>query len=128
MSGAVGVIYQQFSLSLAVSILFSGFLALTFTPALIFRLVQPQLQPPDRPLRGAEHAAGQAHRPLHGDLRGDRGGAGRAVRARTGIVRAAGRPGLCDCRRPVAARGHPHPHRQGCGGRRAAPDVAGRDG
>ncbi|MEM6158961.1 efflux RND transporter permease subunit [Erwinia sp. P6884] len=34
MSGSVGVIYQQFSLSLAVSILFSGFLALTFTPAL----------------------------------------------------------------------------------------------
>jgi multidrug efflux pump len=35
MSGSVGVIYQQFSLSLAVSILFSGFLALTFTPALV---------------------------------------------------------------------------------------------
>ncbi|HAJ13836.1 MAG TPA: multidrug efflux RND transporter permease subunit, partial [Comamonadaceae bacterium] len=33
MAGSVGVIYQQFSLSLAVSILFSGFLALTFTPA-----------------------------------------------------------------------------------------------
>ena len=32
--GAVGVIYQQFSLTMVVSILFSGFLALTFTPAL----------------------------------------------------------------------------------------------
>ncbi|WJM84165.1 multidrug efflux RND transporter permease subunit [Dickeya chrysanthemi] len=34
MSGSVGVIYQQFSLTLVVSILFSGFLALTLTPAL----------------------------------------------------------------------------------------------
>ncbi|WP_205932601.1 efflux RND transporter permease subunit, partial [Pseudomonas viridiflava] len=37
----VGVIYQQFSLSLAVSILFSGFLALTFTPALCATLLKP---------------------------------------------------------------------------------------
>ena len=36
-----GVIYQQFSLSLAVSILFSGFLALTFTPALCALLMKP---------------------------------------------------------------------------------------
>ena len=35
----MGVIYQQFSLSLAVSILFSGFLALTFTPALCATLL-----------------------------------------------------------------------------------------
>lgn len=41
MSGSVGVIYQQFSLSLAVSILFSGFLALTFTPALCATLLKP---------------------------------------------------------------------------------------
>ncbi|WP_054891433.1 efflux RND transporter permease subunit [Pseudomonas sp. NBRC 111143] len=41
MSGSVGVIYQQFSLSLAVSILFSGFLALTFTPALCVTLLKP---------------------------------------------------------------------------------------
>ena len=40
MSGSVGVIYQQFSLSLAVSILFSGFLALTFTPALCATLLK----------------------------------------------------------------------------------------
>ncbi|MBE2292989.1 MAG: efflux RND transporter permease subunit, partial [Xanthomonadaceae bacterium] len=32
-SGSVGVIYQQFTLSMAVSILFSAFLALTLTPA-----------------------------------------------------------------------------------------------
>ena len=41
MSGSVGVIYQQFSLSLAVSILFSGFLALTFTPALCATFLKP---------------------------------------------------------------------------------------
>ncbi|CAM3732352.1 multidrug efflux RND transporter permease subunit [Bordetella tumulicola] len=41
MSGSVGVIYRQFSLSLAVSILLSGFLALTFTPALCATLLKP---------------------------------------------------------------------------------------
>jgi len=41
MAGSVGVIYQQFSLSLAVSILFSGFMALTFTPALCATLLKP---------------------------------------------------------------------------------------
>ncbi|MEL5589511.1 multidrug efflux RND transporter permease subunit [Serratia ureilytica] len=41
MGGAVGIIYQQFSISLAVSILFSGFLALTFTPALCATLLRP---------------------------------------------------------------------------------------
>ncbi|MDT4812955.1 Multidrug resistance protein MexB [compost metagenome] len=44
MAGSVGVIYQQFSLSLAVSILFSGFLALTFTPALCATLLKPVAQ------------------------------------------------------------------------------------
>ena len=41
MSGSVGVIYQQFSFTLAVSILFSGFLALTLTPALCATLLKP---------------------------------------------------------------------------------------
>jgi len=41
MSGSVGVIYRQFSLSLAVSILFSGFLALALTPALCASLLKP---------------------------------------------------------------------------------------
>jgi len=40
-SGSVGVIYQQFSLSMAVSILFSAFLALTLTPALCATLLRP---------------------------------------------------------------------------------------
>ncbi|MFJ4443388.1 multidrug efflux RND transporter permease subunit [Pseudomonas sp. NPDC089422] len=40
MGGSVGVIYKQFSISLAISILFSGFLALTFTPALCATLLK----------------------------------------------------------------------------------------
>jgi multidrug efflux pump len=41
MPGTVGVIYQQFSLSMAISILFSAFLALTLTPALCATLLKP---------------------------------------------------------------------------------------
>ena len=41
MDGSVGVIYRQFSLALAVSILFSGFLALSLTPALCATLLRP---------------------------------------------------------------------------------------
>ncbi|GGX10707.1 multidrug efflux RND transporter permease subunit [Pigmentiphaga litoralis] len=41
MGGSVGVIYQQFSLSMAASILFSGFLALSLTPALCATLLKP---------------------------------------------------------------------------------------
>jgi len=40
-SGSVGVIYQQFTLSMAVSILFSAFLALTLTPALCATMLKP---------------------------------------------------------------------------------------
>ncbi len=40
-SGSVGVIYRQFTLSMAVSILFSAFLALTLTPALCATLLKP---------------------------------------------------------------------------------------
>ena len=40
-SGSVGVIYQQFALSMAVSILFSAFLALSLTPALCATLLKP---------------------------------------------------------------------------------------
>lgn len=43
-SGSVGVIYQQFSLSMAVSILFSAFLALTLTPALCATLLKPHTE------------------------------------------------------------------------------------
>lgn len=41
MTGSVGVIYRQFSIAMAVSILFSAFLALTFTPALCATLLKP---------------------------------------------------------------------------------------
>jgi len=51
MQGSVGVIYQQFSLSMATSILFSAFLALTLTPALCATLLKPIAQ-------GEHHAKG----------------------------------------------------------------------
>jgi multidrug efflux pump len=41
MGGSVGVIYRQFSMSVAISILISGFLALTMTPALCATLLKP---------------------------------------------------------------------------------------
>lgn len=43
-SGAVGNIYRQFSMSLAVSIAFSAFLALSLTPALCATLLKPITQ------------------------------------------------------------------------------------
>lgn len=41
MSGSVGVIYRQFSVAMAVSIAFSAFLALSFTPALCATILKP---------------------------------------------------------------------------------------
>lgn len=41
MSGSVGVIYRQFAVAMAVSIMFSGFLALAFTPALCVTILKP---------------------------------------------------------------------------------------
>ncbi len=41
MSGSVGVIYRQFSVAMAVSILFSALLALSFTPALCVTILKP---------------------------------------------------------------------------------------
>ncbi|WP_242417723.1 efflux RND transporter permease subunit [Sphingomonas panni] len=40
-AGSVGTIYRQFSMAMAVSILFSAFLALTLTPALCATLLKP---------------------------------------------------------------------------------------
>ncbi len=51
MQGSVGVIYQQFSLSMATSILFSAFLALSLTPALCATLLKPIA-------KGEHHAKG----------------------------------------------------------------------
>ncbi|MDO7900269.1 efflux RND transporter permease subunit [Pseudomonas citrulli] len=51
MPGSVGVIYRQFSLSMATSILFSAFLALSLTPALCATLLKPIDQ-------GEHHAKG----------------------------------------------------------------------
>lgn len=44
MSGSVGIIYRQFSMVLAVSIMISGFLALTMTPALCATILKPVLK------------------------------------------------------------------------------------
>ncbi len=41
MKGSVGIIYRQFSMSVAVSIIISGFLALTLTPALCASILKP---------------------------------------------------------------------------------------
>ena len=41
MDGSVGIIYRQFAMSVAVSIVISGFLALTLTPALCASLLKP---------------------------------------------------------------------------------------
>ncbi|GFM80182.1 multidrug efflux RND transporter permease subunit [Pseudomonas cichorii] len=41
MPGSVGVIYQQFSISMAVAIVFSAFLALSLTPALCATILKP---------------------------------------------------------------------------------------
>ena len=41
MAGSVGVIYRQFAVAMASSIFFSGFLALSFTPALCATLLKP---------------------------------------------------------------------------------------
>ena len=40
-SGAVGIIYRQFTITMSVSILFSAFLALTLTPALCATMLKP---------------------------------------------------------------------------------------
>src|SRR5690606_18886422 len=49
--GAVGIIYQQFSLTMVVSILFSGFLALSLTPALCASFLKP-VKPGHRERKG----------------------------------------------------------------------------
>ena len=41
-SGATGIIYRQFALTIAVSMFFSAFLALTFTPALCATFLKPE--------------------------------------------------------------------------------------
>jgi len=50
-SGSVGMIYRQFTVSMATSILFSAFLALTLTPALCATLLRP-VTPADRAKKG----------------------------------------------------------------------------
>jgi multidrug efflux pump len=49
--GSVGIIYRQFCISMAVSILLSAFLALTLTPALCATLLSPIIMPPAKAAR-----------------------------------------------------------------------------
>ena len=55
-SGSVGAIYRQFALTIAISMLFSAFLALTFTPALCASLLRPGHLNPNVVFRGFNHA------------------------------------------------------------------------
>ena len=116
-TGSVGVIYQQFALTIAISMLFSAFLALSLTPALcatllrpehlkenrFFRLVQSRLRlvavalPDHRALQPAPQGlvAGRVRR-AGGDRR-------HPVLARAGKFRARRRPGLRHRHRADAA-------------------------
>lgn len=64
-TGSVGVIYQQFTLSMVVSILFSALLALTLTPALCATLLHP-VTPGHYDKRGFFGAFNQAFERLTG--------------------------------------------------------------
>jgi multidrug efflux pump len=50
--GSVGVIYRQFSLTIAISMAISALMALSFTPALCASLLKPVHKEPNRFLRG----------------------------------------------------------------------------
>lgn len=50
--GSVGVIYRQFSLTIAISMAISALMALSFTPALCASLLKPGHQEPNRFFRG----------------------------------------------------------------------------
>ncbi|HUT41646.1 MAG TPA: efflux RND transporter permease subunit, partial [Gammaproteobacteria bacterium] len=54
--GSVGVIYRQFSLTIAISMGISAFMALSFTPALCATLLKPAHGEPNRLLRGFNRA------------------------------------------------------------------------
>jgi multidrug efflux pump len=54
--GSVGVIYRQFSLTIAISMAISALMALSFTPALCATLLRPVHQEPNRLLRGFNRA------------------------------------------------------------------------
>jgi multidrug efflux pump len=114
------VIYRQFSLSMAVSILFSAFLALSLTPALCATLLKPGLpdhrqkarllrlvQPGLRWLTGATRGVSAGATLRTGDARLRRaGGRGLAGRAAAELLSARGGPGLLHDLDPAA---HPTP-------------------
>ena len=60
--GSVGVIYRQFSLTIAISMAISALMALSFTPALCATLLKPVHGEPNRFLRGFNRAYGALNR------------------------------------------------------------------
>ncbi len=56
--GSVGVIYRQFSLTIAISMCVSALMALSFTPALCANLLKPSHHAPNRFLRGFNYVYG----------------------------------------------------------------------
>ena len=91
MSGSVGVIYRQFSLSLAVSsaVRHAAQACCRGSPRgeeRPIRLVQPPLCQADRALFAAQPASGQAHRPLYADLCSHRGRAGLCLHAHARVL------------------------------------------
>src|SRR5690606_33378500 len=51
LSGLTGEMYRQFAVTISVSVLISGFVALTLTPALCVLLLKPEHKAPIAPLR-----------------------------------------------------------------------------
>ncbi|EIC19380.1 efflux RND transporter permease subunit [Thiorhodovibrio frisius] len=56
--GSVGVIYRQFSLTIAISMGISALMALSFTPALCATILKPEHRPPNAFLRGFNRSYG----------------------------------------------------------------------
>jgi multidrug efflux pump len=61
-TGATGVIYRQFALTIAVSMLFSAFLALSFTPALCAHMLKPTHMAPNLVFRWFNRAYDRSQR------------------------------------------------------------------
>ena len=125
--GSVGVIYRQFSLTIAISMAISALMALSFTPALCATLLKPVHEEPNPFLRGFNRLYGgltRAYlarvRPVDPPYAALDGGVCRARRRRAAAVHPAADqlparrgPGLCAGHRAVAAGRQHGTHRGG---------------
>ena len=147
-SGITGRLYQQFAVTIAISVALSAFNALSLSPALAALLLRPrerrrQARPAAAVLRLVQPGIWQDARALPAGQRGDHspqrvggGGAGRRSAARRCCspdalahrVRAGGGPGLCLCRRPSSPRRLAGPHRRRGQADREHPDEHARRG